>query len=372
MISVAKTVVTVLFSVQPRFQLFPALRLLAIKIILIAGIIFSLNSCSDQSQQVQKIAGDTMGTRYSLQFFSAQASPNAAQIKKAADILLNDIENKMSTYRSESELSLLNRAAINENIQLSPELFLVIQRAQEISALSEGGFDITVGPLVNLWGFGPDIKVQDLPSDEQIQKILSERVGYQYLILDAANSSIKKQKPAYIDLSAIAKGYAVDQLAELLLSYGIDNFLVEIGGELRASGSKTKGQPWRIAIEKPVLGDSGKYSSLEQIIVLNNLSIATSGDYRNFFTIDGHMYSHTLNPKTGKPLSHNLASVSVLHPSAMQADALATAFNVMGAEKAMAYAEKNRLAIFLVLREADKLEHRHSSRFNELLIQAAK
>ena len=312
-----------------------------------------------------------MGTRYSIQYFSAQSSPDAREIKKAADILLDDIENKMSTYRSESELSRLNRAPVGEPIKLSADLYLVLQKAQEISILSEGAFDVTVGPLVNLWGFGPDIKAQDLPSEQQIQQILREQVGYQYLSFDVAKSSITKQKAAYIDLSALAKGYAVDRLAELMLSYGIDNFLVEIGGELRASGSKAQAQAWRVAIEKPVLS-SGTHNALEQIIELNNISIATSGDYRNFFKIDEQLYSHTLNPKTGKPVTHFLASVSVLHPSAMEADALATAFNVMGADKALAYAEKHQLAVFLVLRAADKLVHQHSSRFNELALQSVK
>lgn len=341
-------------------------------ILLLASLGFGLGACSDRSQQVQKIAGTTMGTRYSIQYLAMQPSPDAAEIKKAADILLNDIENKMSTYRSDSELSRLNRAPVNEWITLSPELFLVIQKALEISVLSEGAFDVTVGPLVNIWGFGPDTKAQDLPSEQQIQKILSEQVGYQYLTLDVANQSIKKQKPGYIDLSAIVPGYGADRLADLLTSYGIENYLVDISGELRASGTKAKKQPWRIAIEKPVLSLSGDHNPFEQIIELKNTGIATSGDYRNFFIVENKLYSHTIDPKTGKPITHNLASVTVLHPSAMDADALATAFTVMGAEKAMAYAEKQKLAVFLVLREADKLEHKSSSRFNELLVRTAK
>lgn len=368
----AKSARAVLDSLLPSFKRFPSLRLAAINAVLFLFIFLVPAACSDRSQQVQKVAGDTMGTKYSIQYFFNYSSPDARDIKKAADILLDDIENKMSTYRSESELSRLNRAAIDKPIQLSSELYLVIQRAQEISVLSEGAFDVTVGPLVNLWGFGPDIQAQDLPSEQQIQQILREQVGYQYLSLDVAKSSITKQKATYIDLSAIAKGYAVDRLAELMLSYGINNFLVEIGGELRASGSKAKGQPWRVAIEKPVLGLSGEHNVLEQVIDLNNMSIATSGDYRNFFKIDEQLYSHTLNPKTGKPVTHHLASVSVLHPSAMQADALATAFNVMGADKTIAYAEQHQLAVFLVLREVDKLEHRYSSRFNELALQSAR
>jgi len=365
MILVAKTPLVIVLLQKSNFKSFPTLNVVFFSSLVLLSAF--LNSCSDKSQQVQKIVGLTMGSGYSIQYLSSKSEPNAAEIKVAVDFLLNDIENKMSTYRNNSELSRLNQAPTEQWVKLSPELFAVLQKSLEISVLSEGAFDVTVGPLVNLWGFGPEIKIDDLPEQQQIQKILSEKVGYQYLTLDAATQSIKKQKPAFIDLSGIAPGYGVDRVADLLHSYGIENYLVDISGELRASGTKAKGQAWRVAIEKPSLSVSTEHNAIEQIVELKNIGIATSGDYRNFFIIDDQLYSHTINPLTGNPVSHNLASVTVIHPSAMDADALATAFTVMGTEKTLAYAEKHQLAVFLVIREKDKLEHRHSSRFNDFL-----
>lgn len=304
-----------------------------------------------------------MGTSYSLVFYYPEKSTkvfnkdSTLQLKKSVELRLEQIEQSMSTYRPDSELSMLNKAQVEEWIKLSPELFTVIETANEISVLSEGAFDISVGSLVNLWGFGPGFSLQNIPKKEVIDTLLREKVGYQYLEIDKKQTSVKKHKALYLDLSAIAKGYAVDQIALLLDQQGIQNYLVEIGGELRASGQKSDQQSWHVAVEKPFLDPLAKVREADSVLILDNIAIASSGDYRNFFEVDGRIYSHTIDPSTGWPVKHNVASVTVLNESCMRADALATAFTVMGLDASMRYANEHKLGVLILLRSEKGFEH---------------
>ncbi len=323
---------------------------------------FSACSSKTDSSQVLKFSGVSMGTTYSVLYFLPKQDGKTSHADELKPELLKaqlaqrleEIEQNMSTYRKDSDLSKFNQSPVNEWQKLDEELFLVLRTAQDISNLSEGAFDISVGPLVNLWGFGPDFHAQKIPDDQAINEALKQ-VGIRYLKLDSEQGRALKEKALYLDLSAIAKGYAVDQMAELLKAKGINNFLVEIGGELRASGTKEGQAAWKVAVEKPELHPLSR--SIEGVLELKDIAIASSGDYRNYFEHDGKIYSHTINPATGKPVEHNLASVTVLHSSCMYADALATAMMVLDSTKALELADREQLAVLLLVREGENFKH---------------
>jgi len=247
---------------------------------------------------------------------------------------------------------------------VSAELAGLVQRSQAISEQTDGAFDITVGPLVNLWGFGPKGRVISAPSADKIASIRT-RVGYQKLGVSQNPPLLKKSNNLQVDLSAIAKGYAVDQLASLLVAKGINNYLVEIGGELKLSGNKPNGESWKIAIEAPLTTER----SAQHVLPISNIAMATSGDYRNYFEEGGVRYSHTINPLTGAPIKHALVSVTVLHPSCADADALATALMVMGDKKGVEFAKHHDLAAYFLTKaqEGAELESFATAKFNTFL-----
>jgi thiamine biosynthesis lipoprotein len=225
-------------------------------------------------------------------------------------------------------------------------------------------FDITVGPVVNLWGFGPKNKPHKIPTESELE-FAKKRVGYKYLRVRLNPPAIKKRYTrVYCDLSAIAKGFGVDKVSELLLKKNITNHLVEIGGELKAHGKKFNSD-WVVGISVP----DQSLSMLQDRIALNNLSMATSGDYWNYFEENGQRYSHTINPKTGKPITHNLASITVISPSCMLADAYATAIDVMGPTKGMIFANRNKLNAYFITKEKDKFKTSFTEGFKKFLMQ---
>jgi thiamine biosynthesis lipoprotein len=295
------------------------------------------------------LRGATMGTTYSVVLSSPPARLDPAALQQRIDALLEEVNGLMSTYRPDSELSRFNALASTDWMPVSPELVRVVSAADAISRASGGRFDITVGPLVNLWGFGPQVDADRLPSQAEIDTARS-RIGYRKLERRDDPPALRKRDPGlYVDLSAIAKGYGVDRVAELLEAEGVENYLVEIGGELRGRGRSGRGDPWRIAIERPE--SAGR--SVFRVVELHATGMATSGDYRNFFEIDGKRYSHSIDPVTGRPVAHALASVTVLADSTMLADGWATALLVSGPERGMALAEAEGLAALLIVRDGD-------------------
>jgi thiamine biosynthesis lipoprotein len=256
----------------------------------------------------------------------------------------------MSTYRDDSELSRFNRFAANEPFPVAPETLEVFRIAREVSDLSGGAFDVTVGPLVAAWGFGATDRVPAPPSAAEITA-LRARVGFDRIEIDpGAGTLTKTRADVESDLSAIAKGYAVDQVAAALRELGHGNFLVEVGGEVRAGGRRLDGALWRVAIEKPDSALRGIY----EVVSLRDVALATSGDYRNYYEVGGRRISHTIDPRTARPIDHTLASVSVLHADAVHADALATALNVLGPEAGYALAEREGLAAYFLVRRDDE------------------
>ena len=293
--------------------------------------------------------GNTMGTTYSIKVAGKNSKSfnyDDLTIQNKIDSLLVDINLKMSTYIDSSEISKFNSLQDTTWFSISPDLAIVFKEALKVGLETDGSFDITVGPLVNLWGFGPPASKEDLPSDSDIKKALSE-TGYQNLRLSVDPPAIKKLLPdIYCDLSAIAKGYGVDKVANLLEYLGFSNYLVEIGGEVRTSGTNQDGEKWRVGILSPEM-NGGIY----KVLHLSEQSMATSGDYFNFFEVNHVKYSHTIDPRTGKPVTHNLASVTVLHSSCMVADAYATALSVLGPERGFQFATKMNLSALFIVRD---------------------
>ena len=321
-----------------------------------ALIVWSLTACSPKAPTF--LAGATMGTTYSVKI--SDSIEDSEDLQNQIDAQLQRINDLMSTYIPDSELSKFNQSEIDIPFPLSRENAEVFAMAKKIHEESNGQFDVTIGPLVNLWGFGPNKTDMLVPSNEEIEAAKS-RVGMQYLQI--SSEMVNKTEAVYVDLSAIAKGYGVDAIAQLLNTKGIENYLVEIGGELRASGVNDKGRYWRIAIEKPDVLQRIPYKTLE----LKNSAMATSGDYRNYFEIDGNRYSHTISPISGRPIIHNVASVTVIDPSTAMADGYATAINVMGVDAGMNMSEKLNLAVLIIIKTENGFEERYSSQYKALI-----
>jgi len=306
-------------------------------------------------------AGSIMGTEYHVKCVDETRSLDSVKIEASILGALKRIDGLMSTYKPESELSRFNTQNDSAPFALSAETFEVFDISQQLSKASGGAFDISVGPIVNAYGFGPDMEASS-PSDAELEA-LRPFVGYGLLELNAQTSSVSKKDPrVYCDLSAVAKGYAVDKVAEALDSEGITNYMVEVGGEVRVFGHNVEGKPWRIAIESPA-EESRTVYKIVPMGIGETLSMATSGDYRNFYMQDGVRISHTIDPRTGKSISHNLASVSVLHKSCAWADAYATTLMVLGADDGMRFAEEQGIAAYMIVRVGDTFESRQSAVF---------
>lgn len=320
--------------------------------------------CQRHAEPVQ-LAGKTMGTTYHVTL-AGGATIDADDLQAAIDRRLAEINQSMSTYIDDSELNQVNRAPVDQWVAISDELHDVLLLAMQVGWLSSGAFDVTVGPLVDLWGFGPGGYREDVPAAAELAAA-RKMVGFQNLELDVGEPRLRKTQPLRLDLSAIAKGYGVDEIAELLQQRGLNDFLVEIGGELRLSGQSPRGTPWRVAVEKP----DGLPGQVQQAMLVTDAAVATSGDYRNYFEAQGRRFSHTIDPVAGTPVEHNLASVTVIADTAAYADALATALEVMGHEGALALAEQQGLAVYLIVRAGDGFEVYMSDAFKPYLESGA-
>lgn len=335
---------------------------LHLKNVIIFALVLFLQACGQSTPPLELVSGKTMGTTYTLKFtYGEQAGGKAvskAEIEKAVSDELLQVNALMSTYIEDSELSRLNKTPANTPFKMSEETTYVINEALRINNLSEGMLDITVGPLVNLWGFGPQSRPEILPSEEDLA-LVSTYVGVDKFSING-NVVNKAHNKVYIDLSTIAKGYAVDRIALILEKRGITNYLVEIGGEMRLSGTKPNNQQWLVAIEKP----STTERSAQSVISIGNNAIASSGDYRNYFEDEGVRYSHLIDPSTGAPIQHNLVSVSVVAKSCMTADGLATALIVLGKERGFTIAEKNNIAALFITKEGEDFVEYPTSAYN--------
>ncbi len=302
-----------------------------------------------------------MGTSFTIKVSRLPENADEASLKTGIKTLLDALNAELSTYEPESPLSRFNKSENTEWQPVPAALFNVLEEARRISDLSGGAFDISVGKLVNLWGFGTEPMSFTAPDEKRLAETLAI-TGYRHLAIDGQTLRIKKELPQlYLDLSAIAKGYAVDRVAQFLERQGIADYMVEIGGELRLSGKNISQGDWKIAIEKP----TPEKRMIQKVIPLSNIAMATSGDYRNFFESNGVRYSHTIDPRTGKPVTHRLASVTILHPSSMTADALATAMMVLGETEGFELAQKQNIAALFIVKTAEGFEEKSTFAFTE-------
>ncbi len=322
----------------------------------------ALAACGGEAHVQTEFAGSTMGTQYSVKLVTAAEIDDTAAIRDMISSSLDEVEQLLSTYMPDSEISLFNTMQSTDWVPASAMFCDGVEKSLALSAMTDGAFDITVGPLVNLWGFGPDDPIAEPPSDDEIAALL-DTVGYRHLEADCARPALRKTLPQLaLDMSAFGKGYAADAVGDRLDAQGFENYLVEVGGELRVRGHNSSGEKWAIGIEAPLVDQRRPYAVLR----LTDTAVATSGDYRNYFEADGTRYSHTIDTRTGRPITHSLASVTVVDPRGYRADALATALLVMGPDQGMRLATRENLAVLFLLRGESGFDEQASPAFEQL------
>mgnify|MGYP000858071897 FL=1 len=313
-----------------------------------------------------EIHGRTMGTFYGVKVVGDFPGGQPA-LQTQVDSLLKHYNDEISTYDPNSSLSKFNQQQTITPFPVSQEMADIVISALRVGQRTQGVLDVTVGPLVNLWGFGPDKRPVKTPTDEQITAA-RQRVGIQHLHVDvsADHAALRKDVPnIYVDLSTIGEGFGADKVAEFLESRGVHNYLVEIAGASRSRGVNAKGEPWKLAIQKP----TDELDEVQAIVKPDGRAISTSGSYRNYYELDGQRYSHIIDPATGKPITHRLVSATVITPTALEADGLDTALMVMGPEKAMAFAKQQRLAVYLVIKTDKGFKAEYSESFEPYLVK---
>jgi len=307
--------------------------------------------------------GLTMGTTYSVKIVKSEQSPGLeiSSLKEKIDSVLIEVNNQMSTYIPESEISLFNKNKKTEWFEISNDFAFVLDESIKICELTNGSLDITVEPIVNIWGFGPEQRPELIPSDEEISERM-KFVGYKKLEVKLNPPAVRKNIPGLeVDLSSTAKGFGVDKVYELLKDFGYQNFMVEIGGEIRTSGKNQKNGYWKIGIS-----EADQSGGINKVILLSNSAMATSGDYWNYFEENGIRYSHTIDPATGKPITHKLASVTVIDSTCLRADGLATGIFVMGPENGYEFALEKELPVYFIVKSDTGFISIETPKFTEL------
>ncbi len=313
--------------------------------------------------QLYDLGGYTMGSTWSARVV-APPGLNVVGLRAGIDAQLGELDRQLSGYRPSAELAQLNAATPGEWRNAPQHLAAVVRFGQHLHDESGGAFDMTVRPLVQLWGFGDGQPRTELPSDQEIEAARA-RIGNDRIELSPDGARIRRVADVTLDVDAIAPGYAADIIAGWLAQQGLPNHLVEIGGEVRADGLRPDGSTWRLGIERPTL----QKGEIDQVIAVTNRGIATSGDYRAFEELGGKRYSHTIDPVTGRPVVHELASVTVVAPSTLEADGYSTTLMVLGPERGMAWADAHGLGVYMILRSAGGvLNERYNAAFAPLLV----
>ena len=319
-----------------------------------AGLVFLmiiLAGCRFQREVL--IDGNTMGTTYHIKVVAGYFD-RTSDLKEEIGRCLQEINDSMSTYEANSEISRFNSIQnTEERFAVSEDFFYVIKAAEKLYYLTNGAWDGTIKPLVDLWGFGNPSVQKKIPAKENIDRLLLE-VGFNHIEISDSRHIRKKRPSLSLDLNSIAKGYAVDRIAAVIRENGSEDFLVEVGGEVYASGTKKNRQPWRVGINRPLKDASA--SQVYRVVTLQNLALATSGDYRNFFESEGRRYSHVLDPRTGDPVRNSVVSASVMAQTCTFADGMATALMVMGPDKGLELVERlDKVEAMIVVRQGDGL-----------------
>lgn len=316
--------------------------------------------------QLVVVQGKIMGTTYTAKVVVRARDQRSEQAKQELAKLVHEalsaVDHTMSTWKPKSELSRFNDGPGEADVSLSPSMVEVLAVAFDVNRRSGGAFDVTVGPLVERWGFGAKGKPATLPDPAEVDALRAV-LGMDHLDFEPAAATLRKDRAELrVDLSAVAKGYGVDQAAQALAAAGHPDYLVEVGGEVRVAGRNEAGRPWRLAVERP----HPDRRAVQEVIELERGALATSGDYRNFTIVDGKRYSHTIDPTSGRPVEHRLASVSVVAETCAEADALATALNVLGPERGLELAQREGLAALFLIGDPDSLETRATKAWEPL------
>ncbi len=296
------------------------------------------------SDPLESFGGPTMGSTYSVKYVRGDGVADAQALQAGVEAILAEVDQQMSTYRDDSLIEQFNRAPAGTCQAMPADVLELVRLGEGLSLQSDGAFDLTIEPLLNLWGFGPQSRGEQVPSAEAIAEA-RQRVGHRHLRIDG--EQLCKDAKVQVDFNSVAAGHAVDRIAAWLEQQGVASYLVEATGELKARGRKPDGTPWRIAIEAP--RDDQRVA--QKVLALDGYGVSTSGDYRNYFEENGRRYSHTLDPRSGAPITHRLAAVTVLHPKALLADGLSTLLMVLGPEEGVRWAERQGIAAFFVTRE---------------------
>jgi len=308
------------------------------------------SGCRSPEPVAVELRGVAIGTTWSVTVITDRPGRGTeSKIERLVNRQFDLVVRLMSNYQDESELSRFNALREPAVFPIAPETAEVLTHAINIGELSGGAFDVTVGPLVEAWGFGPVTEPVVSPDEGVIAELL-EATGHEHLRFDPETPSLAKDIPQLeLDLSAVAKGYAIDLVSEALIEHGYDRYLVELGGEIRVKGGGLEGRPWRLAVERPQeLGQA-----FHTMVALTDGSLATSGDYRNYREINGNRVSHIVDPRTGRPISHGLASVSVVDALCVRADGLSTALLVLGPDDGFALAEALEIPAMFLVRDSN-------------------
>jgi thiamine biosynthesis lipoprotein len=328
------------------------------QLVVLMVLMGALTGCGN-GDSMEGFGGPTMGSTYSIKYLRHAGLPAPADVRVQVEKILADVDQQMSTYRSDSDIERFNDLPANRCQKMPASILKLVRVAEQLSEQSAGSYDLTVEPLLNLWGFGPQAREEKVPTAQALAEV-RQRVGYQHLHID--RDQLCKDAAVEVDFNSIAAGYAVDTIAARLEALGIHNYLAEATGELKAAGKKLDGSPWRIALEEP----RDDQQVAERVIAVDGYGVSTSGDYRNYFEQDGRRYSHTFDARTGAPVSHTLASVTVIDPSALMADGLSTLLLILGPERGWDYADKHDIGAFFVIRADTGFVTRTTQAFERL------
>ncbi|MGU5595488.1 FAD:protein FMN transferase [Aeromonas sanarellii] len=333
---------------------------------LLLSLMLLLAACQPAPTQT-RIQGSTMGTYYAVTLSDPFPGGQGA-LQQEVETLLARLNQEISTYDPASLISRFNQGTGQPPQVIPATMAKIVQQGMDAGRLTRGALDVTVGPLVNLWGFGPDKRPTQRPGAEQIAQARA-RVGIDKLSLTPQGDHflLGKAIPGlYLDLSTLGEGAASDEIAGLLERRGVHNYLIEVAGAVRSKGRNAKGNPWRVAIVEP----SDRPGAIEDVVTPNGMAVSTAGSYRNYYELDGKRYSHIIDPATGEPVTHRLVSASVITPTALEADALDTALMVMGPERAMTFAKEHRLAVYLIEKTDQGFVARHTPEFAPYLVRS--
>ncbi|MGX9255644.1 FAD:protein FMN transferase ApbE [Pantoea ananatis] len=336
--------------------------------LLFLALMSLLMGCDDTSSKAHDamvLEGKTMGTVWRVSLAGVEAGRRAALQQRIQQRLDAD-DAELSTWKPTSVLSRFNQSRATTPQPVSENMADIVTIALRIGKKTSGAMDITVGPLVNLWGFGPDKQPSHIPDDSQIAAAKA-LTGLQHLrvIQGGEGQWLQKDLPGlYVDLSTVGEGFATDHLARLMEQEGINNYLVSVGGAVLSRGMNAQNQPWRVAIQKP----TDRENAVQARVDLQGHGISTSGSYRNYYELDGKRLSHIIDPATGRPIDHKLVSATVIATTALEADGWDTGLMVLGTEKAKALAIKEKLAVYLITREGDRFVSWMSPQFSAFII----